>query len=164
MKTILIILFLLIGIKTDYAKVEIINVELVNVEETALSIEDSIRLILNEKNLPKFTVDLIVAQSKHESGNYTNKLTKLHNNIFGRHYSKYDTLALGDGGEAEGHTRFARYKSIADATNSQYKYFLRKKYSLDWYNVDDFVKELKSKNYFEDKTDNYKKSINKLLN
>lgn len=162
MKTILIILFLIVSIKIDYAtKIETIETELE--DKVELSVEDSIRLILSTKDLSPFTIELLIAQSKHESGNYQNKLTRLHNNIFARHYSKVDTFSLGAGGEAEGHSRFARYKSIKDATLSQYAYLKRKSYSLEYNNAKEFAEELKKKRYYEDDLNNYINALNKHL-
>lgn len=126
---------------------------------TPLSIEDSIRLILNEKSLDPYVVELLVAQSKHESGNYKNNLTKKHKNIFARHYEKKDQFALGTGGEAEGHSRFARYKSIKDATLSQYEYLLRRKYTFYWCDIDSFAKELKQRHYYEDTVTRYSNAL-----
>jgi hypothetical protein len=165
MKTILIILFLVISIKIDYATKLESEARITELEDNVeLSVEDSIRLVLTNTDLSPFTVELIIAQSKHESGNYQNNLTKLHNNIFARHYSKIDTLSLGSGGEAEGHTRFARYKSIKDATLSQYAYFKRKNYLLNYNSVEEFAIELKSKRYYEDDLSNYKNALIKHLN
>lgn len=133
------------------------------IEVVALSIEDSVRLVLSEKNLNKYTIELLVAQSKHESGNYRNSLSVKHKNIFSRHWDKYDTLSLGAGGQAEGHNRFARYKSIKNATLSQYNYFMRRKYTMQWNTPAEFAIELKSKHYYEDDVKRYTKALTKLI-
>lgn len=132
-------------------------------EVRELSIEDSVRLVLSEKNLSKYTIELLVAQSKHESGNYKNSLSRLHKNIFSRHWDKYDTLSLGAGGQAEGHSNFARYKSIKNATLSQLHYFQRKKYTMEWTTAKEFAVELKSKRYYEDDVNKYTTALNKLI-
>jgi hypothetical protein len=133
------------------------------VKKESLSIDDSIRLVLSNKNLSKLTIELLVAQSKHESANYRNNLAKKHNNIFARHYHKADTFALGAGGQAEGHSRFARYKSIEYATLSQYYYLKRKNYSFEWNTPKEFAIELKKKKYYEDDIYNYTNALTKHL-
>jgi hypothetical protein len=110
-------------------------------------IECNIRETLYELKLDSFVVDLLIAQSKHESGNYTNTLTQ-YNNLFGRWYSKNDTLALGPGAPAEGHSRFARYPSVRAATLSQIDYLRRRGYSFKWKTAYEYAVELKRKGYY----------------
>lgn len=162
MKTILLCLFLVLPFGTYESPIEF-RKDIEFKAPVALSVDDSIRLVLSNKNLSKESIELIVAQSKHESGNYTNNLTRKHNNIFARHYHKSDTFALGAGGEAEGHSRFARYKSIEYATLSQYYYFKRKNYSFAWRTPREFAIELKKKRYYEDSVSNYINALTKHL-
>lgn len=110
--------------------------------------EAEIREALSYEQLDPFVVELIVAQSKHESGNYKNNLTK-YNNVFGRHYHKTDTLAVSAGARAEGHSNFAIYPSLKWATISQINYLKRKKYSFRWKSASQYAIELKSKGYYE---------------
>lgn len=133
----------------------------INVEE--LTTEQRITLVLEDAGLDSMTVKLMVAQSKHESGNYKNSLTRKHNNVFARHWDKRDTLSLGSGGSAEGHSRFARYESVEKATLSQLAYFKRKGYSMKWDSAESFAKELKSKHYYEDSTRNYVNALRRHL-
>lgn len=133
----------------------------INVEE--LTIEQRITLVLEDAGLDSMTVKLMVAQSKHESGDYKNSLTRKHNNVFARHWDKRDTLSLGSGGKAEGHSRFARYESVEKATLSQLAYFKRKGYSMKWASAEEFAKELKSKHYYEDSTRNYVNALRRHL-
>lgn len=168
MKTILIILFLIVSPVYTYKEglsqsntIEFKLDEKVVVEE--LSIEDSVRLVLSNKNLSPIIIELLVAQSKHESGNYKNSLTRKHNNIFSRHYHKSDTFAIGAGGEAEGHNKFAIYPSVEYATLSQYYYLQRMKYSFNWKTGKEFAIELKNKRYYTDDTYKYARALNKHL-
>lgn len=112
------------------------------------SYEGRIRYTLQSQNLDAYVVELLVAQSKHESGNYRNSLTP-YNNVFARHYSKYDTFATSAGAKAEGHSRFAKYPSIEYATLSQVEYLKRKEYSFKWKSPYQFALELKKKGYYE---------------
>lgn len=130
--------------------------------EVVLDYEAEIRDVLESEGLEPFVVDLLVAQSKHESGNYRNSLTK-YNNVFARHYSKRDTFATSAGAKAEGHSRFAKYPSLRNATLSQISYLKRKHYSFKWKSAYQFALELKSKNYYEAPIESYTKALNKYL-
>lgn len=122
--------------------------------------ENEIRSVLESEGLEPFVVDLLVAQSKHESGNYKNSLTK-YNNVFARHYSKRDTFATSAGAKAEGHSRFAKYPSLRNATLSQISYLKRKHYSFKWKSAYQFALELKSKSYYEAPIDTYTSALNR---
>ena len=125
----------------------------------AIDHESEIRDALSRYDLDPYAVELIVAQSKHESGNYKNNLTKYHN-VFGRHYHKTDTLAVSAGARAEGHSNFAIYPSLKYATISQVNYLRRKKYSFKWKSTKQFALELKSKSYYEATVEDYVAALN----
>lgn len=125
-------------------------------------IETEIREVLAEQGVKPFTIELIVAQSKHESGNYKNGLTE-YNNIFARHYFKADTFATSAGAPGEGHTRFAKYPSVKSATLSQLWYFKRKRYSMDWSSTYQFAAECKRKGYYEAPLSVYVNALNKYM-
>jgi len=124
--------------------------------------ETIIRRVLIEENVIPFIIELIVAQSKLESGSYTNGLT-IHNNLFGRHYSKKDTFAISSGATAEGHNKFAIYPSVENATLSQLAYFKRKGYSFNWKTAKDFATELKANGYYEASEPSYTKGLNHFI-
>jgi len=124
--------------------------------------ENEIRSVLQSEGLEPFVVELLVAQSKHESGNYKNSLTK-YNNVFARHYHKNDTFATSAGAEAEGHSRFAKYPTLRHATLSQLSYLRRKHYSFKWKSAYQFALELKSKRYYEAPLELYTSALNRYL-
>jgi hypothetical protein len=117
-------------------------------EEVKIDYEGRIRRVLESEEIDPYTIELIVAQSKYESGNYKNTLTP-YNNVFARHYSKKDTFALSAGARAEGHSRFAKYPNVESATLSQLWYFRKKNYSFRWKSPYQFALELKQKHYYE---------------
>lgn len=119
-----------------------------------INYEQEIRDVLESEGLEPYTVDLLIAQSKHESGNYKNSLTK-YNNVFARHYHKNDTFATSAGAEAEGHSRFAKYPTLRHATLSQLSYLRRKHYSFSWRSPYQYAVELKSKSYYEATVEDY---------
>ena len=137
---------------------EFVEVILLSDDEIKEAKEDTIRETLLDLGLTPYVTELIVAQSKHESEKYSNGLTK-YNNVFGRHYSPIDTLALGAGAWAEGHNKFAKYPSIKAAAISQYQYLVRKNYSFKWKTARQYAIELKKKHYYEASIDLYAKAL-----
>ena len=117
-------------------------------EEERVDYEGRIRRTLQAEEIDPYVIDILVAQSKHESGNYKNSLTP-YNNVFARHYSKKDTFAISAGAPGEGHRRFAKYPSVEYATLSQLDYLRRKKYSFKWKSPYQYALELKKKHYYE---------------
>lgn len=116
--------------------------------EERVDYEGRIRRTLQSQEIDPYVIELLVAQSKHESGNYKNTLTP-YNNVFARHYSKRDTFAISAGAPGEGHRRFAKYPSVEYATLSQLDYLKRKKYSFNWKSPYQYALELKKKHYYE---------------
>lgn len=116
--------------------------------EERVDYEGRIRRTLQAEEIDPYVIDLLVAQSKHESGNYRNSLTP-YNNVFARHYSKKDTFAISAGAPGEGHRRFAKYPSVEYATLSQLDYLRRKNYSFKWKSPYQYALELKKKHYYE---------------
>ena len=117
-------------------------------EKEKIDYEGRIRSVLKSEEIEPYVIELLVAQSKHESGNYQNSLTP-YNNVFARHYHKSDTFAISAGAPGEGHTRFAKYPNVEYATLSQLWYFKRKKYTFKWKSPYQFALELKQKRYYE---------------
>lgn len=124
--------------------------------------EKEIREVLINEGIEPYIIELLVAQSKHESGNYRNSLTQ-YNNVFARHYFKADTFAISAGAPGEGHTRFAKYPSVEYATLSQLWYFRRKGYSFNWKSTYQFAAECKRKGYFEAPLNVYVNALNKYM-
>lgn len=131
--------------------------------EEPIDYESRIRKVLRDEGINEYVTELLVAQSKHESGNYRNTLTP-YNNIFARHYSKRDTFAISAGAKAEGHSRFAKYPSVEYATLSQLDYLRRKKYTFKWKSPYQFALELKQKNYYEAPVMEYTNALIRYMN
>lgn len=125
-------------------------------------IEVEIRRVLKSEGVEPFIIELLVAQSKHESAEYSNNITR-YNNIFARHYSKSDPYATSAGAAGEGHTRFAKYPSVEAATRSQLWYFRSRGYSFRWRTPYEFSKECKQKGYYEAPLTLYTRAIEKYM-
>lgn len=129
-------------------------------EEEKIDYEGRIRAVLRSEEIEPYVIELMVAQSKFESGNYRNSLTP-YNNVFARHYSKRDTFAISAGAPGEGHTRFAKYPSVESATLSQLWYFRKRHYTFNWKSPYQFALELKQKHYYEATVQAYTKGLNR---
>lgn len=161
MKTIISILIILAFSTTSISGNEVMFVECsdpTNKTEERKDYEGEIREVLNNEGLSDYTIELLVAQSKHESDYYRNNLTR-YNNVFARHYHKSDTFAISAGAQAEGHSRFAKYPSIRAATLSQLWYLHRKGYTFKWKSPYQFALELKQKRYYEAPLETYTRAL-----
>lgn len=129
-----------------------------------ITLEEDILHRLVSVGIDSTYAKFIVCQAIFESGWFKNSLTVKHNNVFARHHGKLDQYSLGAGGRAEGHSKFARYKSIPDAVLSQVDYFDRKGYSYNWKSIDQFAKELKQKGYYEASESHYARGLKTIYN
>lgn len=159
MITIIFISLALVLVSSELGSASMMEEEVVPLR---LDHEQEIRDALEAHNVQPFVVELLVAQSKHESGNYKNNLAKYHN-VFARHYHKIDTFAISKGARAEGHSNFAIYPSLKNATLSQLSYLKRKNYSFKWKSTREFALELKSKAYYEATVDDYVAALNSYM-
>lgn len=92
---------------------------------------------------------IILAQAKHESGNFSNSLTIYHNNLFAmRHPRRRPTTSIGPYGKAEGRTGYASFKSIESSVKDYQLYTQYVKAPVDT-TLSAYVTFLHDKRYFE---------------
>lgn len=101
---------------------------------------------------------MIVAQSRHETGNYTSRLFKEYNNPWGMMHPLKRTTASA-GANPSG---FATYISLSDAARDYVYYLQALDYNETYPDVRAFVSELKKKGYFEDNLTTYMSSVNSI--
>lgn len=163
MKTIVRTLTILILLTVSVGMAEDELCSSINSESEPVDYENRIRRTLETQEIDPYVIELLVAQSKHESGNYRNSLTP-YNNVFARHYSKKDTFAISAGAPAEGHSRFAKYPDVEAATLSQLDYLRRKKYTFNWKSPYQYALELKQKRYYEAEVMTYTNALIRFMN
>lgn len=163
MKTIVRTLTILILLTVSVGMAEDELCSSINSESEPVDYENRIRRTLETQEIDPYVIELLVAQSKHESGNYRNSLTP-YNNVFARHYSKKDTFAISAGAPAEGHSRFAKYPNVESATLSQLDYLRRKKYTFNWKSPYQYALELKQKRYYEAEVMTYTNALIRFMN
>lgn len=103
-----------------------------------------------------------VKVARMESNKYTSMLYKYHNNPWGMSYFRSGTRPTNGlyrvyyNGKP---TRFAGYKTKEHAIEEIIFYLDAAKYPKDFSSLDEFIKFMKSKNYFEEPIWYYKKAL-----
>lgn len=112
---------------------------------------------------PEMT-EILIAQAKHESANFTSNLFVNTNNAFGMmHPYKRPTTSLGPFGRAEGRNGYAKYRCIEESAEDIMLY-LKARNIPDYKLPRQYIKHLKKKHYFEDSYYKYAKSVERCLN
>lgn len=154
------LLFIAILLILPFRTVPDIPVKLEYRGEIRLSVEEKIRRVLESKGVPEFTIQLIIAQAKHESGNFTNRLTRRHNNVFSMMHPRVrKTTSLGALARAEGRNGYASYASIEDAVLDLLLYFDNFHYPDTYMTTWQYARLLKKKGFYEDKYERYARGI-----
>lgn len=105
---------------------------------------------------------LIVAQSQHETANYTSHVFKANNNAFG--YKRYAGSAyqLGSGLASPEGDSYARYASVEDSTKEIAAWLGRRKTAfVGVSSVEQYVSAMKKAGYFGDTESNYLAGVKK---
>lgn len=102
---------------------------------------------------------IITAQAAHETGNFTSKIFKENNNLFGMKLPKVrKTFATG---EKYGH---ATFDNLADSVKDFKIYYKNFKYLPVYNTINSYVLALVKRNYFEAKAEEYEKGVNYFYN
>ena len=99
----------------------------------------------------------ILAQSAHETANFTSSIFKSNNNLFGMKHAG-QRLSLG---EKNG---YADYKDIQTSVLDYAVYYAKHKYLRLYLSIDTFVQALKNHGYFEALTAEYLKGVRHFYN
>ncbi len=107
-----------------------------------------------------FVAKLLVAQARHESGNFKSRLYRKHQNAFGMMYSKRrPTVALNGSARAEGHKGFADYNNLSESTEDVVMFLKHRGCKFDFKTVGEYVSWLKKIGYFTDNKVRYQNAI-----
>lgn len=126
------------------------------------TIEEQILAVLIDSGFSICEQAIILAQSKHESGYYTNSLSRTSNNVFSLHKRRNSIYVLPEKVRAEDCTCFAIYRSVQDATLDYLQYRERLHIPKDL-SVEEYVSLIKRKNYFTDNEQRYLSSLKQLI-
>lgn len=154
--TVLLLFVCSVGTHSGNHEVRIITAE-------NLSIEDRILIALD--TIPAPMKKLILAQAKHESGNFTNNLTRRYKNVMAvTSCNCRKTMAIGKHGRAEGKTNFLVFSSI-DSAMVDFMLHMQHMHIPDTFTrADTYARFLKKQRYYTDKEENYRRALNKWLN
>jgi hypothetical protein len=114
------------------------------------------------KGLPPALAALVVAQSKHETGNYSSNAFRTANNAFGYSYVPGGVWQTGAGLTADNGKPVAKYKSVEDSTREIVDWIYRRvQQGIFPANLDSittpeqYAGYLKSAGYYGDSLSNY---------
>jgi hypothetical protein len=124
-------------------------------------IEEQILAVLIDSGFTMREQAIILAQSKHESGNYRNSISK-HNNVFSLYKRRNSQYALQKKIKAEGCACFAAYNSIKEATLDYLQYRKHLKIPPDA-PLETYVAHIKKMGYFQDNEKKYLNSLKQLI-
>lgn len=101
----------------------------------------------------------ITAQAAHETANFTSAIFRENNNLFGMRLPAIRlTTAIG---ENRGHAVFKNYE---DSIKDFQIYYDSRKYLFNYGTISQYVKDLKTKNYFEGNAEDYEKGLKHFYN
>lgn len=133
-------------------------------DSITLTIEERIVTVLRDSGFSRTMQRIILAQAKHESGNFKSRLARNHNNIFGMTHpgTRHFTTSLGPLARAEGRGGYASYTSIEHSV-ADYILYKKRRQIEDSEDVSAYIYQLKRKHYFEARADKYLKAINRWM-
>jgi uncharacterized FlgJ-related protein len=165
MKTLIIFLFLMWSTTCVEAPSPITTVLLPPITVEADGYNREIFNSALEYGADSATARLLVAQARLESGGFTNKLTRDHNNVFSmQHPSRRKTTSVCACASAEKRkNRYASYRSVNEAVADLFLYFEAKKITPRQLSTNTYVKILKKKHFFEEDEKVYRVNLKKHL-
>lgn len=124
---------------------------------------------VNPGGLPVDLANLVTAQARHESANFTSPLFVGDNNAFGYDYTGNSNQA-GSSTRSHGGSFYARYNSIEDSVNEITDWIYRRrqegKFPADLSSIkspNDYATLLKNSGYYEDTVTNYQGGLTRWL-
>lgn len=105
----------------------------------------------------------IVAQAKHETGNYTSNLYKNHNSLFGMKVPSKRPFDGRPGPTAPDGGVYASYDSLAQSARDYLNLLRYNRFPTNLSSVKGFVQALKDDRYFTDSLDNYYNGMMRFL-
>lgn len=117
---------------------------------------------VNSAGLPPTLAALVVAQAKHETGNFSSPIFLNQNNAFGYSYFSGSPYQIGSGVVADNGLKTAKYANVADSTREIVDWIGRRsrdgRFPADLSTIQtpaDYAALLKQNGYFTDSLSNY---------
>jgi len=107
--------------------------------------------------------DLVIAQAKHESANFTSKVYKTDNNPFGMKVPSKREFLGTPGMKASDGGNYAHYESDSVAFKDLLKWMRATRFPTDCETVEQYAAELRARKYYTDSLANYTKALKKWL-
>jgi len=114
---------------------------------------------LSARGVNDVTILFWMAVSGFETGNWTSQIYTENNNLWGMRLATSNTTAIGD------NAGFADYTSIQDSAQDLALYLTRLKWAkLNFASLQEFVHQMKLKNYFVEPEDQYLAGVTAVYN
>lgn len=159
MKIIITIIFIFLATIRIYPMEDIVRTHtLPTVTIVAPTIEQEIFRTVLECGYDTTMAKLMVAQSRHETGNWKSRLARKANNVFGMHSNKNSKRSIGTT-IAEKNNKFAVYDSVESSTLEALDWLSSHDCPFKFKSSSEYAKWLKSKGYYEDSVTNYSNAL-----
>lgn len=105
----------------------------------------------------------IIAQARHETGNFTSTVFKANKNLFGMKNGSVISPGEMIGTVAPDGGTYAKYRTQFDSVADLLRWFEWKKFPVKVSGVEQYASELKSRGYYGDSLANYTNGLKKYL-
>ncbi len=123
-------------------------------------IDLEIKTTLECAGVPPFTIKLLIAQAKFESGNYQSKLFREHCNLYGMvHPRRRNTYSKGPYARAEKRCCYASYNSVQESVQDQLLYLWYVGEKPAYKTTAQYATRLKQLHYYESPVKHYTKGL-----
>jgi hypothetical protein len=134
------------------------------------SIDQQIYNAALSKGFTPTSAKFLVAQARHETGNYTSNVFKLNNNLFGMKFANQPLATKGSPAPSSEVGVYAKYNSPADSIKDQVdRYFVKTMGGVTFEELKasqtplEYATNLKKRGYFTDTIQNYVSGIERAL-
>lgn len=132
--------------------------------------EKIITTITTNAGIPKKLTELILAQAKHETNNFTSKVFIENNNAFGYKHIEGGRFQMQAGRRSPEGNQYAHYATLENSTRELIAWIMRRLIERKFPQLDtittttQYAALLKRTGYFTDTTSNYAKGLTKYFN
>lgn len=134
------------------------------------SIDQQIYNAALSKGFPTTSAKFLVAQARHETGNYTSNVFKMNNNLFGMKFANQPLATKGSPAPASEGDFYAKYNSPADSIKDQIdRYFVKTMGGVTFEQIKasktptEYATNLKKRRYFTAPLEEYIMGIERAL-
>lgn len=135
--------------------------------KSTMSIEKRIKATARKEGMPDNIARLLVAQAKHETGNFTSNAYRNNNNLYGYKYVPGGYLQISEGITSSEGNAYAAYASIEDSVRVVCRWIRKRQAEgkfpadLSGLTIESYAQYLKNAGYYGDTVANYTQGLKK---